>query len=40
MVNEHGLSQHQVGKRDSEWAASILRSAIGPLNCLEGVWLP
>ena len=40
MVNESGLSQHKAGKRDSEWAASILRSALGPLNCLEGVCLP
>lgn len=37
LVNERGLSQNKVEKRDSEWAASIFRSALGPLNCLESV---
>lgn len=40
MINEHGLRQCKVGKRDSKWAASVLRSALGPLNFLGGVCLP
>lgn len=35
MVDESWLSQHRMGKRDSEWADSVFR--VGLLNCLENV---
>lgn len=37
IVNESGLSYHKMGKGSSESVASVLRGALAPLNCLEGV---
>lgn len=35
MVDESWLSQHRMGKRDSEWADSVFK--VGLLNCLANV---